>query len=100
MRLGYLLSREVILAKFQVVSVFDSAVRGFGRPVFVPSVEVAVRSFKFEVNKGTDDDMCRVPSDFILYHLGEFDDELGTFLQLSAPAIVARAVDLVAPREV
>ncbi|UOF82702.1 DNA binding protein vP5 [Microviridae sp.] len=81
---------------FQViVSVKDTAAQAFGRPVFVPAVPVAVRSFRDEVNrKDSDQDLSKYPDDFELYELGSFDDSTGIIQLLDAPRMVARAKDL------
>lgn len=58
---------------FVIVSVKDSAAQAFGRPIFVPSNAVAIRSFRDEVNrKDSTDDLSRHPDDFELYQLGVF----------------------------
>ena len=78
-----------------IVSVKDTAAQAFGRPVFVPAVPVAVRSFRDEVNrKDSTEDLARHPDDFELYELGSFDDSTGIVDVLEAPRLVARAKDL------
>lgn len=78
-----------------IVSVKDTAAQAFGRPVFVPAVPVAVRSFRDEVNrKDSSEDLARHPEDFELYELGSFDDSTGVVEVLETPRLVARAKDL------
>lgn len=78
-----------------IVSVKDTAAQAFGRPIFVPAVPVAVRSFRDEVNrKDSSEDMARHPEDFELYELGSFDDSTGIVEVLESPRLVARAKDL------
>jgi hypothetical protein len=78
-----------------IVSVKDTAAQAFGRPVFVPAIPVAVRSFRDEVNrKDSTEDLARHPDDFELYELGTFDDATGIVQVLEAPRMVARAKDL------
>lgn len=68
------------MTKSVVVSVRDSAMQAFGRPLFVPSVGVAVRSFADEVNRKSDDNqMNKHPEDFELYALADFDEVTGVF---------------------
>lgn len=63
-----------------VVSVYDAASQVFGRPVFTPALGSAVRSFQDEVNRETaDNTMFHHPQDFRLFHLGSFDDVVGSF---------------------
>ena len=78
-----------------IVSVKDTAAQAFGRPVFVPAVPVAVRSFRDEVkSKKSDQDLDKYPDDFELYEIGTFDDATGIVQVLDAPRMVARAKDL------
>jgi len=77
-----------------IVSVKDTAAQAFGRPVFVPSSAVAIRSFRDEVNrKDSTDDLAKHPSDFDLYEIGTFDDSTG-IIEVSEPRLLARAKDL------
>jgi len=77
-----------------IVSVKDSAAQAFGRPIFVPSTAVAVRSFRDEINrKDSTEDMAKHPEDFELYELGSFDDSNGV-ISVIEPRMVARAKDL------
>lgn len=77
-----------------IVSVKDTAAQAFGRPVFVPTTAVAVRSFRDEVNrKDSNEDMAKHPDDFELYEIGSFDDSNGV-ISCNEPRLVARAKDL------
>ena len=78
-----------------IVSVKDTAAQAFGRPIFVPAIPVAVRSFRDEVNrKDSTEDLARHPEDFELYELGSFDDSTG-IIELCTPVrLIARAKDL------
>jgi len=81
-----------------IVSVKDTAAQVFGRPVFVPSIGVAMRSFRDEVNrKDSTEDLARHPDDFELYELATFDDATGIIVMLPEPRMVARAKDLKDP---
>jgi hypothetical protein len=81
-----------------IVSVKDTAAQAFGRPVFVPSIGVAMRSFRDEVNrKDSTEDLARHPDDFELYELATFDDATGIIVMLPEPRMVARAKDLKDP---
>jgi hypothetical protein len=81
-----------------IVSVKDSAAQAFGRPIFVPSTAVAVRSFRDEINrKDSTEDMAKHPEDFELYELGSFDDSNGAIVVIE-PRLVARAKDLHEPK--
>lgn len=80
--------------KLQVVSVYDRALGAFGRPVFVPSVGAAVRSFQDEVNN-PQGEIVKHPEDYELFHLGEWLDDNAAFYQLEAPKRLAVGKDLV-----
>ena len=77
----------------KIVSVRDSAIDAFGRPIFVASTGQAVRSFGDEVNNAQGE-MAKHPADYELYLLGSFDDSSGAF-DTADPVMLARAVDLV-----
>ena len=78
-----------------VVSVKDLAAQAFGRPVFVPTAGVAIRSFRDEVNReASDNDIFRHPADYELYQIGTFDDSTGLVEALQPPKLLSRALDL------
>lgn len=77
-----------------VVAVWDSAAQAFGRPLFVPSVGVALRSFTDEVNrKAPDNAMNQHYADFELYELCSFNEEAGEFFD-PVKRMVARGKDV------
>nr|DAI03088.1 MAG TPA: DNA binding protein [Microviridae sp.] len=81
--------------KLHVMSVKDNAAQTFGRPFFMPSTGVALRSFTDEVNRAAEDNqLYKHPEDFDLYQLGTFDDETGVFELLTFPKVFARAKEV------
>lgn len=79
-----------------VCAVFDSASQLFGRPFFVQSKGVAIRSFRDEVMRvDAGNDLNKHPDDFTLYYLGFFDDSMGSF-DTGTPEVLMRAKDVVA----
>lgn len=61
-----------------IVAVKDRAADAFMRPFFVPTANMAIRSFMDEVNReGADNQMNAHPDDFDLYEIGIFDDSTG-----------------------
>lgn len=73
------------------MSVFDVAVNGYGRPLFVPHVGAGIRSFTDEVNRASDGNtMHDHPEDFVLFELGKYDDADGSFKLLDKPRMVVR----------
>jgi len=80
-----------------IVSIFDQATQAYSRPVFVQSTGVAIRSFSDEVNRDDpNNEMKRHPSDFALFHLGEFDDSTGLFVNNEPlPALLVQASNVI-----
>jgi hypothetical protein len=55
-----------------ICTVKDRAADAYGRPMFVPSAGVAIRSFSDEINRNNaDNQLFNHPDDFDLYELGE-----------------------------
>jgi len=82
------------MAKLVICAVYDSAIGAFGRPFFVPSRGVAMRSFKDECKRVAEDNpMNAHPEDFELFYLAEFDDGTGLFSEQLQESLV-RAVDV------
>lgn len=68
------------MIKSVVVAVRDSAIGAFGRPIFAPSVNAALRSFVDEINRESDDNgMAKHPDDYTFHYLADFDEDTGTF---------------------
>lgn len=63
----------------QVFSVFDRAAMQYGHPFYAINRPVAMRSFVDAFAEGPTRRMAMHPDDFDLRHIGEFDDEAGTF---------------------
>lgn len=78
-----------------IVSLKDTAAQAFGRPIFVPTAAVAVRSVRDEVNRfDSTDDLAKHSDDFELYELGEFDDSNGEMNIHPIPVLLVRCKDL------
>lgn len=81
--------------RIEIVAIYDSASQMFGRPFFVQVTGMAVRSFGDEVKRAdAQNDLYKHPEDFSLYHLGTFDDSIGSFVLPSAPVLLVRGKDL------
>lgn len=68
----------------QVCAVFDNKTAAYAQPFFTVNLEVAKRSFAAAAADPTLT-IGRFPTDYCLFHLGEFDDETGSFRTLIAP---------------
>jgi hypothetical protein len=76
--------------KLILCSVKDRAADAYGRPMFVPSTGVAIRSFSDEVNrKDPDNQLHNHPDDFDLFEFGEFDDNTGEFTLHESPKLLS-----------
>ena len=73
-----------------ICSIRDSAADAYGRPFFLPSVGVAIRSFTDEINRAAEDNQIyQHPEDFDLFELGTFDDSTGKFELFDVPKQLA-----------
>jgi len=76
--------------KLNLCSVKDRAADAYGRPMFVPSTGVAIRSFSDEINRAADDNqLYNHPGDFDLYEFGVFDDNSGIFDLYDQPKLLS-----------
>lgn len=81
--------------KYKVFSVLDNGVSTFGAPMFARHVGEMVRSLETEVNRDDERNMLnRHPEDFVLFELGEFDDQSGAFELHVTPQHVMRALEV------
>lgn len=75
--------------KLTLCTVKDRAADAYGRPMFVPSTGIAIRSFSDEINRAdTENQMYNHSDDFDLYELGEFDDNTGLFSLHEQPKLL------------
>jgi len=73
-----------------ICTVKDRAADAFGRPMFVPSTGVAIRSFSDEINRNNaENQLFNHPDDFDLYELGQFDDNTGLFTLHEQPKLLS-----------
>lgn len=79
--------------KYAVCAVKDRAVNAYNRPIYVPTVGVAIRSFTDEVNR-KDSELHNHPEDYDLYELGQWDDETAIYQPLEVPRVITRAQDI------
>ena len=76
--------------KLNICSVKDRAADAIGRPMFVPSTGVAIRSFSDELNRSdADNQLYNHPDDFDLYEFGVFDDNTGLFDLYDQPKLLS-----------
>jgi len=76
--------------KLSIASVKDRAADAYGRPMFVPSTGVAIRSFSDEINRSDpDNQLYNHPDDFDLFEFGVFDDNTGVFELYEQPKLLS-----------
>lgn len=75
----------------KVFSVRDEKTRTYMRPIFDAHTASALRSWSEIVNEPSSP-MCKFPSDFSLYEVGQFDDEQGQLIPI-VPHLVATALE-------
>lgn len=73
-----------------IYSVKDLKAGAFAPPFFQPRDEAAMRAFADAVTDG-DSMLRRHPEDYVLYCLGEYDDNLGIVAGLEHPKLLATA---------
>lgn len=85
------------MAKLAICSVYDSAIQGFARPMFVVHVGAALRGFADEINRIAEDNpLSKHPDDYSLFYLGDFNEETGEFLVGDdEPRVLMRGKDAV-----
>jgi hypothetical protein len=79
--------------KYAVCAVKDRAIDAFNRPIYVPTIGVAIRSFNDEVAR-KDSEMSNHPEDYDLYELGQWDDQTAVYVALEQPRVITRAQDV------
>jgi hypothetical protein len=60
----------------EMFAVYDKKAQTFGKPFQAINKDVAGRIFITAVNDEKTD-LAKYPEDYVLYHLGQFDDETG-----------------------
>lgn len=80
--------------KMLVFSVLDKAIQAFNTPFYARTAAEAIRSFGGLANDPKSN-VAQHPADFVLYLLGEYDDNTGLF-ECAEPRRVVGANELVA----
>lgn len=75
------------MAIYSVLSVYDVALKAYGRPFVAPTVAAGARAVADEVNApGTE--LNKHAADYRLFLLGTFDDDSGLLQPLATPELV------------
>lgn len=78
--------------KFAMIAIYDVKAHAFLTPFFQMNLQIAVRSFG-DVANDPGSVVCRNPEDFILYHLGNWDDGDGQLEQFPKPLQLGMAIN-------
>ncbi|WNK14862.1 MAG: nonstructural protein [Microvirus sp.] len=84
------------MSKLHLLSIRDSAVAAYMPVQAVTHIAGFVRALGDVVSSGsTTEEIAKHPEDYVVYKVGEFDDQSGLIACLSVPEQVVRVVDLV-----
>lgn len=76
--------------KLMILSVFDHKAIAFMAPMFFRAKGEAIRSMMDAVAT-KDTNFCKYPDDYVMMHIGDFDDESGVITPcVPVPIITAR----------
>jgi len=76
--------------KLNVFTIFDEKAQAYNVPFFQSHVGQAIRSFS-DLVQDPKSTLQKHPSDFSLYHIGEFDDGDARIVSFPEPRLVSRA---------
>lgn len=82
----------------QVFSVYDTKAEAFMPPVYMHSKGEMIRSFSDAANDSSSG-IAKHPADYVLFHLGEWDNSTALYSFLKAPANLGCAVEFVQAAE-
>lgn len=78
----------------EVFSIRDSKAECYNTPFFKKTKGEALRDFTTAVNDEKSQ-LNQYPTDFDVYHVGNWDSDSGKFIPLDTPKHLAKAVDMV-----
>ena len=82
------------MPKMQMFTIYDRKAEAYAQPVFYPSTGAAIRAFADAVNK-PGNDFSAHPEDFMLFHIGSFNEDTAEFINLEKGKIqIADALNL------
>lgn len=79
----------------KLFSLFDTVSGTYGFPFSSVNVDTAKRSVSFEVNSKVDSVLSANPHDFVLYCLGDFNQDTAVFDLITPPEFICKADTLV-----
>lgn len=82
--------------RMQMFSVYDKAVGCYMQPFFTRSKGEAIRSFS-DACSDNNTNFCKHPEDFVLFFIGEYDEDDGCLFSPSSPDKVISAIECTRP---
>ena len=83
------------MAILKVCAVYDAQLEAFNRPLYVPAVGMAVRSFSDEVKRTSPDNPLNAhPEDFNLFHIADWSEDDGSFECVVPPRLLVKGIDI------
>jgi hypothetical protein len=82
--------------KLNIYTIFDIKAKLYNKPFYMLNDQVAERTARDLLNDEKSD-INKHPEDFVLYKIGEYDDNTGIITTLQLPDMLFRFVDM--PRE-
>lgn len=78
----------------KMFTLYDTAVMAYMSPIFARNKGEALRSLSKSVNGPSGNALADHPEQFVLYEIGEFNDETGQVSPYVTPDCVCKAVEL------
>lgn len=82
----------------RIYCIYDTKVESYSQPWFCPTNGAALRSFSDEV-RNEKSNLAKHPEDYVLFELGEWDDQKGTIKMLDAKKSLGLALEYVENKE-
>jgi len=83
--------------KLQVFAIYDAKVQTYNHPIFLPTRGAAIRVWEDTVTDKTTS-FSKHPADYTLFHLGEYDDQTGTFENFHTPVSLGTGLEATAKK--
>lgn len=78
-----------------ILALYDKKAELYLQPFFVQAIGVAFRNLADEIARGGEDNLiARHPEDFLLVHIGHYDEENGTLHPQQTPKQLCEIADL------
>lgn len=79
---------------FKMFVLYDSGVSAYMTPIFARNKGEALRSLSKSVNGASGSILADHPEQFVLYEIGEFNDETGSVVPHLVPDCICKAIEL------